>query len=194
MQKYFSNRIILAILFFVIGGMSDLALNQFIEKRKSRHTLNQVDDGEQSKMFFDQLYGPDFFGQSKNPFAEMRRLQAQLLNPFYTDDQFKDNFDFWYQNKFGGTVADIKQSEDEQNIEYDIEFAQPPKTLKVEIKNDQVNIYEESDIQSIEKGAEKTFKSTFLRSFPAPAGVNAEKYTVEQSDKHIRIKFPKIKN
>lgn len=89
--------------------------------------------GENPKSFFDEFFNEDFFGRSRDPFEEMRRMQK----------------------RFGGEVGELKQRE--------------------------------------EQGTSSYYSSSFQRSFPIPPRVDAEKFTMEQEDKKIVIKFPKIK-
>lgn len=195
MKNFLSNRIILAVLFFAIGGATDLALNKYIYKKsKAAHDMSDVSEIEKSHSFFDNFYNDDFFGQSKNPFEEMRRMQSQMFKHFREESNFQDYFDNWYKNKFGGEMAEIKQTEDENYIYYDLDLKdQAPKDIKVEVKDHQIYISAETEIRSEDKNSVTSSSSSFRRSLPAPLGVDANKYQIEQQDKKIRIKFPKLK-
>lgn len=195
MKNFFSNRIVLAVLFFVIGGATDLTLNKYMNKKNATaHEKSDMSEIEKSHNFFDNFYNEDFFGKSKDPFEEMRRMQGQMLKQLPGENNFQDSFDSWYQNKFGGEMAELKQSEDEHFIYYDLDLKdQVPKNVKVEVKNHQINISAETETHTEDKNSSSSYSSSFRRSLPTPSGVDADKYEIEQQDKKIRIKFPKLK-
>lgn len=188
MKHFVKSKPVIAIFFFIIG----VAIASAYWKQKpitSTHSEAQIGPSFNSS-FFDGLFNEDFFGKSKNPFAEMQRIQTQMLKEFNKPDSFQNSFNNWYKNKFGGgSVYELKQREDDKFIYYEIELeGLIPQKVAVDVKDAQVFI-SGSAKTTIEDGY---LESAFQRSFPAPPNVDVNKLTMEQADGKIIIKFPKL--
>lgn len=144
---------------------------------------------------FDDLFGPDFFKQSRDPFQEMDRLHRQMMKNFGESGSGEDHFGGWFQENFGGGVpSDFRMREDKDFVYYEIESGNElPKNLDVNVQNGQVTIKGEIEKKSEGSGSASLYSSSFVRSFPAPEGVDAQKFQIEQQDKKVVIKFPKSK-
>lgn len=184
MKSLFLNKIFLSILFFVLGGLSVLGFTHY---QKSRAPISsQQGDSDQ---FFDQFFNSDFFDKSKDPFAEMQRMQNEMEKQFDN----KNPFDNWYQKRFGGgDLGEIKQREDNKFVYYDIDIhGQTPKDVKVNVADGQVDISGSTERKKEDKNNSSYYSSSFQRSFPVPSGVDAENFKMEQDGNKIVIKFPK---
>lgn len=156
---------------------------------RNTHTEAQIGHSFNSS-FFDNLFNDDFFGKSKNPFAEMQRIQKQMLREFNRPDTFQSSFDNWYKNKFGGgNVYELTQREDDKFIYYEIELeGLHPQKVDVDVKEGQVFISGSAEATT----KDSFLESTFQRSFPVPPNVDANKLNMEQLNDKIIVKFPKL--
>lgn len=188
-MKYFiKSKPVIAVFFFIIGVAVTIA---YLKQKpfKSTHTEAQIGPSFDSS-FFDGLFNDDFFGKSKNPFAEMQRMQKQMLKEFNRPDIFQNSFDNWYKNKFGGgSIYELKQREDDKFIYYEIELeGLMPQKVDVDIKDGQVFISGNAEARV----EDNYLESTFQRSFPVPPNVDANKLNMQQSEGKIILKFPKL--
>lgn len=195
MKSFFSNRIFLSAIFFIIGGICTLGVTRYFDHRNLKAMPEQTLAQKDPDRFFNNMFNDDFFGTSRNPFKEMQRMQEQMLKQFGEHDGFQDSFDNWYQNKFGGgSVTELNEKEDNDFVYYEINTeGQTPKELKVDVKNGQVNISAEIEKKEENEGSKSVMTSSFHRSFPVPPNVDAENFKMEQDGKKIVIKFPKKK-
>lgn len=188
-MKYFiKSKPVIAIFFFIIG----VAITSAYWKQKpfrNMHTEAQFGPSFNSS-FFDGLFNDDFFGKSKNPFAEMQRMQRQMLKEFNEPDVFQNSFNNWYKNKFGGgNIYELTQREDENFIYYEIQLeGLHPQKVDVDVKDGQVFISGSAEATT----KDSLVESTFQRSFPVPPNVDANKLTMEQQESKMIIKFPKL--
>jgi len=195
LKTFFTSKAFLAISCFIIGGASVWAVERYRgEKRKEEARPFVMAPGENPESFFDEFFNEDFFGRSRDPFEEMRRMQKRMLKQFEAPHQAEGTFNRWYQKRFGGDVGELQQREDADFIYYELDLqGQKPQEVKVEVNEGQVLIFGTLEAKREEQGTSSFYTSSFQRSFPIPPGVDAEKFTMEQEDKKIIIKFPKIK-
>ncbi len=188
-MKYFiKSKPVIAIFFFIIG----VAVTSAYWKQKpfrNMHTEAQLGPSFNSS-FFDGLFNDDFFGKSKNPFAEMQRMQRQMLKEFNEPDVFQNSFNDWYKNKFGGgNIYELTQREDAHYIYYEIQLeGLHPQKVDIDVKDGQVFISGSAEATT----KDSLVESTFQRSFPVPPNVDANKLNMEQLESKIIIKFPKL--
>ena len=189
MRSLLNKPIVILILGLVLGGA--LVGSYFILRPQSKVAVQTPG----SEKFYDQFFNDDFFGRSKDPFAEMQRMQKQMLSQF-GDQNLEGPFNNWYQKRFGGGhVGDFSQREDDDFIYYDIDTdKKKPEELKVDVKNGQVTVSGKFEEKSDSANSNSFYSSSFTRSFPAPQNTDAEKFKIEQADGKVIIKFPKKKN
>lgn len=156
---------------------------------------------DQEKIFknFDSLFDRNFFHQG-DPFAEMKRMREQMHRQFEnwnkdTSSGFLSSpFDSWYGNRFGGTVADISQREDKDNIYYDISIdGLGDSKVNTEVKNGYVTIKGEMKKEKGDDKAKSLMQSSFQRTFPVPSGVDADHMEMISEKGKITLRFPKKK-
>jgi HSP20 family molecular chaperone IbpA len=193
-MKLFSNRIFIFIFAFIFGISAALGVSQLIQGKNEKAKSPSFSMNSDPSEFFDDFFNEDFFGRSRDPFEEMRRMQKQLLNQFDQPDQFQGSFDEWYKGRFGGgDFAEIKQREDDQFVYYDIDLnGKTPKELKVDVKDGQISINGkfESEVDGKDSSSHY-FSSSFHRSFPAPSHVDTQNFKMNQEENKIVLKFSK---
>ena len=105
-------------------------------------------------------------------------------NPNGYFDEFFENFNNWYQNKFG--ITEIKQTEDDRFLYYEIDLkGVAAKSIQIEVEEGQVYIFAESQV--------KDDHSKLIRAFQLPLDVDADNFKRENQEKKIVLIFPKIK-
>lgn len=167
MKNLISNRIVLAVFFFVIGGLSAWEGSRYLVQRKTQFSADpSVVFQHEPDRFFE-----DFFNDDKGSLEN-------TTNPFF---------------EMGGkALGDIKQREDKQYVYYDIDLkGQDPKELKIEVKNGEVTISGQTETKENRQGESSYFSSSFHRAFPVPDGVNGQAFKMERQDQKIILKFPK---
>lgn len=196
MKKYLLNRIAITIVAFVAGGTSVWGLTHYLGDQKVkdgtiaspqflRHEPNQ---------FFNDFFNEDFFGKSRDPFAEMIRMQKEMLKSFEDSHKFHNNFGNWSKNILSNAYQDIKKKEDTDFLYYEIDLReQKPKEVKVDVKDGQIFISGQFESQENENNSSHHYSSSFQKSFPAPMGVD-NNFKMEQEGRKLVIKFPKIKS
>lgn len=127
-----------------------------------------------------------------DPFEQMRKMQEQMENQFFG---------------FGGTMAsygmhDVAEREDEGNIYFDIRIDDVnAASINTKVENGYLTITGETESKSGADAkdrdgffAERSFKSTFNRTFPLPENVDQDKMQVTSEKDKIVLKFPKMKS
>ena len=152
--------------------------------------------------FFNHSFDDDFFNPDFSPFKQMEKMRKNMDKLF--SDRFGDlnsnlYFDDWFKGKFGGTVFDIDQDEDDDYVYYTIKAEGIDKSnVKVDVQDGMVNISGKVDQMNENKSedslSKSRFSSSFSRSFPVPSNVDANSVKFEAKDDEIVIKFPKIKS
>lgn len=143
---------------------------------------------------FDQFYQNHFFGQTLDPFEEMRKMREEMLKDFEHPNTGQGMFNRWYQKKFGGgNVGEVQKREDSKFVYYDIHIEGLDKDkLKFNVEDGQINISGQTEKKSEENQSQTYFSSSFRRSFPVPHGVDASKMQLDQTKDVLTLKFPKI--
>ena len=177
MKSFFSKKIVIAILFFLIGLATGWSLHgpqSHSQKTSSREF------SEPRSFSINSLFDDDFFSPNQDPFEEMRRLQKQMKNSLGDSQQ----------------LGQLSEHEDDESIIYELSLPQDqtPQKLQVDVKNGQVIISASIESKKDQDGLQSSISSSFHRSFPAPTGVDAEHFKLEQSENKIILKFPKKKN
>lgn len=194
MKNFFSNKITIGVLSFLVG-IGVVFAGQKIWMTKKLSTTNFASStGGNSESFYDQFFNSDFFNRSKEPFAEMDRMHKQLMKDFNNEGVTDDFFGSWYKKKFGGGEAtEIKQREDKDFVYYDISIAGvDPKNFQVSVDNKQVNISGTEEKKTEGDSEESYYSSKFERSFPAPQGTDPSKVEIQHEKDKVILKFPKI--
>lgn len=152
--------------------------------------------------FFDHSFNDEFFKTDLTPFKQMEKMRKNMDQLF--NNQFKNYdsdlyFDNWFEGKFGGSVFDVEQAEDDDFVYYKIKAEGIDKNnLSVVVENGYLKIsgkIEKTNESSAEDTSSKShYSSQFARSFPVPNGVDADKVKIETSNQEIIVKFPQVKS
>lgn len=187
MKKIISHKAFIAVLFFLLGGVSVFAYERF---KPEEPVLSQRHPFAFEDKFLNDFFNQDFFERSRDPFEEMRRMRSRMLEQFENRDRFEGVFDDWYKGRFGGgDVGEVSQREDDEFLYLDVDLkGKTPKNFNVKVENGQVTIVGEVETKESDGSIAS---SRFERSFPAPPHVDSEKFVVEQSKDKMTIKFPK---
>lgn len=197
MQRFFSRTVVIAVLAFILGGLSVWGGNKLWDHYHPDSALPPsfaLNEG-QDLPNFDDFFNRDFFRQSRDPFKEMERMQREMMRNFGNLESDSDHFGSWFQKNFGGgSPSEFNTREDGDFVYYEIESSEGlPKKVDVKVEEGQVTISGEIERQDSSQGSSSKFSSTFVRSFPAPENVDAAKFQIEHQDKKIVIRFPKVK-
>jgi HSP20 family molecular chaperone IbpA len=179
---------------FILGIGSVLFFQKFeIRPKHSESTPPGLHAMRDVNSMFDQFYGNDFFGNSRDPFESMRKMREQMMKEFDQPEEGSGIFDSWYKHKFGGGDAgEIKKREDTDFIYYDIAVKDVGKDkLNVRVANGQIEISGQIEKRSDDNGQGTYFSSSFHRSFPLPPDVDGNKVQMEQNKDLLTLKFPK---
>lgn len=196
MEQFLKRHVFLSLIaVFLLGGFTFWGGDKIWSSYHQQRTTSTPLALKSELPNFDDLFGRDFFKQSRDPFQEMDRLHKQLMGSFGRFDAGEDHFGGWFRENFGGGApSDFRMTEDKDFVYYEIESGDElPKKLEVNVKNGQVTIKGEVEKKSEGSDSTSVYASTFVRSFPTPEGVDAEKFQLEQEGKKVVIKFPKIK-
>lgn len=193
MKHFFTNKLFIATVSFIVGGVSVFGLTRHFMQNKIDQQKSETPLG--TEQFFDDFFNNDFFGRSRDPFEEMRRMQKEMFKKLNDDRSFPGTFDRWYQRKFGGgDSGEIRQREDDEYLYYDLDLKdQVPKELNVKVQDGQILIDGKIEAKEQKEGINQFYSSSFHRSFPVPSGVEGEKFKMEQEGNKIIIKLPKSK-
>jgi len=170
-------------------------------KKAGREPLSTEKVGDNFNQFYDEIFNDEFFEKQDLPFESMKKMRAEmekLFNEYLGSSESFKFFDNWYQHRFGGTIFDIVQEEDEDFIYYKIKIQDiDEKNVEVKIENNQVLISANKEVIDAidENGTKKinTFKQRFERIFPTPKDVDVDKATILTQKDLITISFPKKK-
>jgi len=151
--------------------------------------------------FFNDSFGRDFFDLNSAPFSQMEKMRRNMDKLF--EDQLgslggSDSFDNWFENRFGGSVFDIKQPEDDDYIYYEIKLEGLDKNnLQVNVKNGNLEV--SGEVKKVEENksegslSKSYIHQSFHRIFPVPRGVQEDKIEFEVDGDKLIVKFPKRK-
>jgi len=108
----------------------------------------------------------------------------------------ENHFDDWFKGRFGGSVFDIEQKEDDKYVYYEIKLEGLDKNnIKVNVIDDMLEISGKiikTEEKNSSSGISKSqVQQSFHRSFPIPPGVDSEKVEFETEDERLVVKFPK---
>lgn len=193
MKSSNSKKYLIYILCFVLGASVMFVAQRYIFKptyplQTSFASIKPMDP------FFDRFFNDDFFGRSRDPFEEMRRMREGMIKQF-EQDEGGGLFDSWYKKKFGGgNAGDITRREDDHFVYYDIAVdGLRQEKVNVKVENGQLTISGQVEKKSEEGNSGSYFKSSFQRSFPVPSNVDSGKFQLEQGKEKLVVKFPKIR-
>jgi HSP20 family molecular chaperone IbpA len=192
MKRIIRSRITLASISFVLGASCLFIYQKYLAPNQKQDELSRLRGIDP---IFDQFYNDSFFSKSLDPFENMRRMREQMEKQIKTPGEGGAIFDSWFEKKFGaGSADEISEREDENFIYYDVKInGLNQEKLTVNVGNGYINISGEVEEKNNANNETKYFRSTFNRSFPVPASVDAIKFQMEQEKDKIIIKFPKIK-
>jgi HSP20 family molecular chaperone IbpA len=134
-----------------------------------------------------------FSADSDDPFEQMRRMQGRLFKQF-NQPPIGGAFGSWRPMPFSSNdVGEIKRREDEKFVYYEIPIKGLKKEkLNVKVSGGQIHVSGQTENKS-DDGSSSTFlTSSFHRSFPVPADVDANKVQMENASDRLVIKFPKV--
>ncbi len=202
----------------LVGSIGTYAyMNYDIVKREARSSVRNLEKGSENKeslspeisqkdiprkrldRFFDDTFDNDFFDPHFSPFKQMEKMRENMDKLFEQHFGGRDHsqlFDSWFNDKYGGSVFDIEQEEDDKHVYYKIRLeGVDQNNLKIEVEDGMLNISgdivetrEEASRGTISKS---NFRQHFYRSFPVPANVDADKVQFETKEDIIIVKFPK---
>lgn len=177
LKKFFSHRVVIAVIFFGLGVWTHHQIQSVIMRFGF---MPQISGGWKYQLpMIDQMMNQD------DPFAQMQKMQEQMMNQFGQGNHFQIQTN---------DLGEMKQREDADNIYLDIELNQlKPKTMNVEIVDGQIVIQGQLESKNEEGSSSTYFSSSFHRSFPIPDGVDAQKFKMNQENDKIVIQFPKTK-
>lgn len=179
---------------FVLGIATVLLAQRLFERHPKSPFLLKTDAPSTMSSVFNQFYNDDFFNQSRDPFEQMKQMRSHLMKQFDEPDRGAGVFDSWFQGRFGGgNIGDIKRREDKDFGYYDVAIEGLDKRdFNFKIADGQISISGRLKKMSDENGSGTYFSSSFHRSFPVPAGVDAKKVQIEQDQNRVTLKFPKV--
>ena len=190
------NLVVSMIAIFLLGGLSAWGVGKIWEHYQHEKTLSASLTLNSEELNLDDLFNRDFFKRSRDPFQEMDRIHREMMRSFEKFGLEEEHFGDWFRNNFGGGApADFQVKEDNDFVYYEIRTGDAlPKKLEVDVKDGQVTIRGEIEKKDEKSDSASHYSSTFMRSFPAPENVEAEKFHIEQDPQRIVIKFPKVKD
>jgi HSP20 family molecular chaperone IbpA len=194
MKTFFQNKIVIGVLCFALGLGAMYGAHVFWLKPKPVLSDSISVGPRNMDSLFDQFYNDDFFGRSRDPFEEMRRMRERMLKQFDHPDQGGGLFDSWYRKKLGGgEVGDTTKREDDHFVYYDIAIkGLDQNKVSVKVENGRVQISGQIEKRSQDENAGSFFSSSFHRSFPAPSDVDPNKVQMEQEQDKLVVKFSKV--
>jgi HSP20 family molecular chaperone IbpA len=177
----------------LIAGGAFMYLFQNYSLKPTYVLKEQIASNKPMDPLFDRFFNDDFFGRSRDPFEEMRRMREGMLKQF-NQEEGGGLFDSWYRKKFGGgNAGDVSQREDDHYLYYDISVeGLKPEKVKVKVENGQLSISGQVEKKSEEAGSGSYFVSSFHRSFPVPPDVESSKVQIDQEKDKLVVKFPKV--
>ncbi len=180
MRKSFANQTVFAVFFFVLGMASFWGGQKILGRWfPSLSAQQEPTRNVRHQMNFEDPFGDD---QEMDPFVQMQRMQQQMMSGMMAHPGFT-----------GNNAGKVEQREDDKFVYLDI-FVKgvDQNKLKVNIENGQITISGEVEQKPEDSEDGAAMVSTFHRSFPAPAGTDAEKVQVESTKDKITLKFPKV--
>jgi HSP20 family molecular chaperone IbpA len=164
-----------------------------------------------------------YFTMNKNSVAEAKTISKtpahsslassnKRIDPFVRMEEISKRFDdlieksfikghipssnSWPQEQLTGSTFDIKQSEDNKYLYYEISLKGIAKdNVKVEVVDDSLRIYgqvNKTDDYQNENGAGRSFVGQiFQKSLSLPLGIDSSKVLVESKHSSIVVKLPK---
>lgn len=134
-----------------------------------------------AKFYYNPM-GMDFYF----PRTVMDQFFHQFQNQMFKNPKFEKPFEDPFSQ--APSANDMEITEDAKNIYYHLEIdGLDPQSLNVSIENDQVSV--QGKVEQLQGGMH--FSSSFFKRFPAPTGVQADRFTTEFKDKKLTIQFPK---
>lgn len=193
-MKAVKNSWFIGIVCFLLGAGSMFGAQRFfLKERRSNVDFFASHSPRSMDPLFDQFFNDDFFGRSRDPFEDMRRMREKMMRQFEPKEG-SGLFDSWFQKKFGGGDAgNIKQREDDHFVYYDISIeGLKHEEVNVKVENGQLSISGQVEKKTQEGDSGTFLSSSFHRSFPVPPSVDTNKVQMEQKDGKIIVKFPKV--
>lgn len=184
------------------GGTYFLTNYSLVKKEKeelSKKTITTSPIKKDFDSFFYNSFNDDFFSPNFSPFKQMEKMR-QNMDKLFGDHlgQLKSgsHFDNWFKGKFGGSVFDIEQKEDDKYTYYEIKLeGLDQNNLKINVVDGMLEISGEiikTEESNSSSGISKSqVRHNFHRSFPVPSGADSEKVDFETEDDKLVVKFPK---
>jgi len=189
LKTFFRKPVVFGFICFALGAYSYWAVERLLSRFQfsARYTVSRNSG-------MPPLDDDDVFGQGRDPFQEMERLQRQMMKNFArvpTDGDENNGFHLYFQNGGAGAAVssgEMKMREDEKYVYYDIDMGgATPTNFNVKVEDSFVTV-----TGTVEKKTDTTsVSSSFERSFPAPANTDARKVEFDNQNGKIILKFPK---
>ena len=182
-KKIFNNKFFTAVFSFALGaGVMFFFLNKNPQVKNSLSPINLLNSLTSDKD------DPDT--DVVNPFAEIQKMQKELMEDFKEANGAGSSFETLQQKSIGATshLYEITSSEDEKNFQYSIKLNSAKKEdLNISIENGQMTIKAVVE----QKANHSQNNSTVISSFPLPETVDADKMEITNVNDSIIVKFPK---
>lgn len=184
--KNFLKTVTIAFLFFFLGVISTLALQSCSSSRWTSfiglgkpNTSNQSKGLSRNKSFFDQFFGKENSSED-DMWGHMQDIQEKM------EKEMQESF---HGLGTGLNMADgnlsIEEREDEKYLYYELKIDNIDKqSLNVDVKDGMVSISG--------KYSDGNISSQYHQSFSVPDNVDWQKVEIENKDKTLVLKFPKL--
>ncbi len=113
------------------------------------------------------------------------------MDKLFDNDTFTSRFDTWFDDRYGAFGPQTISVEDTgDSIVYELALGGKELVdLKVDVADAMVSI--EAEMRSVDDNT--TSVSTIAQHFPVPPQVDAQAFTIDQSDTDaVKIRFPKV--
>jgi len=170
---------------------TDPMIRNFIESfRRHQQRQNQI---------FDNFFSSDSFREDEDIFKEMEQMHRQMMQLMNQQDRrsFDNNYQGWFQNRFGMAPDDVWQEEKDGNIRIHIRMeGEDTENIKVDVKKNAITITSDQNQKQEDKDADGNItrhfesRSSYVRSIPLPEGVDPGKVKFEKKKNEIVLVFP----
>lgn len=189
MKKFFQSRWSAGLLGFFLGIFVLWSAQKVLSKIHFQAQF-VTSNNESPRPMPEDAFGND----DEDPFQQMRRMQAQIMNHMQHEafDEGGGAGAFQFSSPDQEASSGFKTREDDHYVYYDIELkGMNPSKFDVKVENGQVNISGKFDKKNENEDSAGFMSSSFQRSFPVPENTDADKFQIESKGDVITLKFPK---
>lgn len=182
---------VLLALIFILGAVAGVIGTVIVTNQKSE----KVSRSEPMRDFYDNVFDDDFFKGRLSSFKQMEKMQREmdrLLQQSMRDVPSESFFNDWYKDRFGGSLSEIQQEEDNKYVYYKISLdGLDTENVKIDVQDGMVNITGSMNKVEETENGRTSLNQAFQRSFPVPPDVDSAKVEFSTESGQIVIKFPK---